>query len=113
MKRERSSRSTCNERARCDVATQLAAELFVRGQSSQSIEAVARVRSICDRLVKDYFLEVIDVHQRPERARERGVTVTPMLIRYRPEPILRTVGPLTDARIIEGLGLEPREESHG
>jgi circadian clock protein KaiB len=95
------------------VATAIAAELFVRGQSSQSVEAVARVRSICDRLAEGYFLEVIDVHQRPERARERGVTVTPTLIRYRPEPVLRTVGPLSDDRIIQGLGLGPPKETHG
>ncbi|MCW8195570.1 circadian clock protein KaiB [Proteobacteria bacterium 005FR1] len=81
-------------------------ELFVQGQSAYSAAALERVRRICEtELRRAYRLEVIDVHQNPERATLAGVIATPALVRSSPGPVLRTIGRLSDERVREGLGL--------
>ncbi len=83
-------------------------ELFVRGQSARSGAAVALVHRLCEaHLASRYRLEVVDVRQQPERTRAASIMATPALIRRSPEPVLRLTGQLTEARILEGLGIEP------
>lgn len=80
--------------------------LFVRGCSGHSAAAIQLVRRLCDeRLGTRCLLEVIDVTSDPERVREAGVMTAPALVRIKPEPRLRTSGPLTEARVLTGMGL--------
>lgn len=81
-------------------------ELFVQGQSPRSSAAVEVVRRICDEVLpQGYQLEVIDIHQQPDRTEEAGIIATPALVRRCPEPVLRTVGRLTEERVRRGLGV--------
>ncbi len=85
----------------------ITAALFIAGQSASSRAAVALVHDLCERLAPGaYRLEVVDVYQDPELARGEGVTVTPTLIRRRPEPSRRAVGALDAETIVRVLGLE-------
>lgn len=82
-------------------------ELFVQGQSAQSNAALEVVRRICDQELRcPYRLEVIDIHQQPERVQKAGIMATPALVRRRPEPVLTTVGRLNEERVRTGLGLD-------
>ena len=89
-------------------------ELFVQGQSAQSNAALEMVSHICEaRLQGRYQLEVVDIQQQPEKTRDAGVMVAPVLIRRSPEPVLRTVGSFTEARVLQGLGLTERSVESG
>lgn len=89
-----------------EAAEQVVLTLFVRGYSRRSAAAIQLVRRVCDeRLAGRFQLEVIDVADQPALVREAGITTAPALVRYQPEPMLRTVGPLTEPRILEGMGL--------
>lgn len=71
--------------------------LFVTGAGPRSARAVANVRAFCDReLPEDYALEVVDLYQSPERAREDSIVAAPTLLRYSPVPPRRLIGDMTD-----------------
>ncbi len=89
------------------VCEQIVVELFVLGQSAQSRDALEVVRRVCAaRLGSAWRLEVIDIQQQPERMRAAGIVATPTLVRRQPEPVLRTIGRLTEERVAAGLGLD-------
>ena len=84
-------------------------ELFVQGQSARSSAALEVVRRVCEeRLRGRYQLDVIDIQQQPDRISDAGIIAAPALVRRRPEPVLRTIGHLTEARVLNGLGLDGR-----
>lgn len=86
--------------------TEILLELYVQGQSARSRAALGIVRRVCEeRLGGDYRLDVVDIQQQPERTREADVVAAPTLIRRYPEPVLRTVGRLSEARVLQGIGL--------
>jgi circadian clock protein KaiB len=90
-----------------DPQRAIAIELYVQGQSAQSNAALAVVTRVCEaHLSGRYRLEVIDINQFPERTRAAGIAAAPALVRRRPEPIVRRVGRLSEARVRAALGLE-------
>jgi circadian clock protein KaiB len=82
--------------------------LYVAGASWRSARAIASLRRLVDgRLRGRVDLEVIDVYQQIERAREADVFGAPTLVRIEPRPARRVVGDLSDeARVLRALGLE-------
>jgi circadian clock protein KaiB len=67
--------------------------LFVAGATDRSRRAVAHVRKLCEAEFKDLFtLEVIDIYQQPELARQCQIIVTPTLIKEAPKPTRRVLG---------------------
>jgi circadian clock protein KaiB len=82
--------------------------LYVTGGSPRSAKAVANVRAICDEhLAGRYDLEVIDLYQHPELAREEQVMAAPTLVRELPEPIRRVVGDMSNEdRVLYSLNIE-------
>jgi circadian clock protein KaiB len=69
--------------------------LFVAGATARSRQAVLRVRQLCEAEMKDnYELEVIDVYQQPEAARDHQIVATPTLIKVFPRPVRRFIGKL-------------------
>ena len=82
--------------------------LYVTGSSPRSARAVSNVRAICDEhLSGRYELEVIDLYQRPELAREEQVMAAPTLVRELPEPIRRVVGDMSNEdRVLYSLNIE-------
>ncbi len=69
--------------------------LYVAGASSRSREALRRVHQQCEAELKDHYqLEVIDVYQQPDLARDNQIVATPTLIKAFPRPARRFIGNL-------------------
>lgn len=83
--------------------------LYVAGGTALSIQALVNLKALCaGRLKGRYTLEVIDVYQEPERARDEQVVAVPTLIKASPSPLRRLIGDLSDtARVLRGLNLPP------
>ncbi|RYD45521.1 MAG: thiol-disulfide isomerase, partial [Verrucomicrobiaceae bacterium] len=56
--------------------------LFVTGQTSKSMLAVATVRNLCEsHLAGRYELEVVDIYQSPERLADDQIVAAPTLFK--------------------------------
>jgi circadian clock protein KaiB len=87
--------------------------LYVAGNTPRSVQAIENIRSLCETTLQDrYSLEVIDIYQQPEIAREDQILAAPTLIKLLPLPLRRMIGDLsTRDRVLVGLNLEPIERS--
>ena len=71
--------------------------LYVAGATTRSRQALRRVYQLCEAELKDnYELEVIDVYQQPELARDNQIVATPTLVKEVPLPIRRFIGNLAN-----------------
>ena len=79
--------------------------LYVAGNSEKSARAILNLRRLCEEYLPGrYEMEVIDVLQQPDLAREQQVIATPTLIKVLPPPSRRVIGDLTHTeRILVGL----------
>jgi circadian clock protein KaiB len=69
--------------------------LYVAGATTRSRQALRRVYQLCEAELKDnYELEVIDVYQQPELARDNQIVATPTLVKEVPLPTRRFIGNL-------------------
>lgn len=86
--------------------------LYVSGSSSKSAVAIENIKRICEQHLKDrYDLEVIDIYQQPDLARDEQIVAVPTLIRWLPPPPRRLIGDLSNLRkVLSGLDLVMREE---
>jgi circadian clock protein KaiB len=82
-------------------------QLYVTGSTARSLGAIGAVRSICEQhLAGRYDLQVIDIYQQPQLARDGQIIAVPTLVRQEPKPLRRIVGDMSDrARVLAGLGL--------
>jgi circadian clock protein KaiB len=72
--------------------------LYVAGATARSRQALRHVYRLCEAELKDnYELEVIDVYQQPELARDNQIIATPTLIKKFPLPVRRFIGNLMNA----------------
>ena len=83
--------------------------LYVTGSTPRSARAIENMRRICEEhLAGRYDLEVVDIYQRPEAAREFQLVAAPTLVKLLPEPLRRIIGDLSDEnRVLHGLDLVP------
>ena len=84
--------------------------LYVAGETSRSLAALANLRRICDEHLKGRFrIQVIDLLKKPQLAKGDQILALPTLVRRLPEPIRKLVGDLSDTeRALVGLDLRPR-----
>lgn len=104
------SASSAFEAALADAAASpYVLRLYVAGGTPQSLRALINLKAVCAAYLKGrYQLEVIDVYQEPERARDEQILAVPTLIRASPGPLRRLIGDLSDtARVLRGLNLQP------
>jgi circadian clock protein KaiB len=82
-------------------------QLFITGMSPRSTEAVVSVKAILEDLLEgQYDLEIVDLYEQPERARESDVIASPTLIKQEPLPARRLVGSMAHrARVVMVLDL--------
>ncbi len=87
--------------------------LYIAGQSSRSLAALANLRTICEEHLEGrYRIEVIDLLKHPQLARGDQILALPTLVRRLPEPIRKLVGDLSDTeRALVGLDLRPARPS--
>jgi circadian clock protein KaiB len=84
--------------------------LFVSGSTSKSALAVANIKRICEQHLKNrYDLEVIDIYQQPNLARDEEIVAVPTLIKRFPSPLRRLIGDLSNVKaVLFGLDLGMR-----
>lgn len=73
--------------------------LYVAGNSPRSRRAIRNLLRICrDHLPERADVEVVDLHQQAQRAREAQILGAPTLVKELPPPRQRIVGDLSDER---------------
>jgi circadian clock protein KaiB len=82
--------------------------LYVAGTSSQSTRAIIQLKEFCETHLKGrYHLEVVDIYQQPELAKDEQIIAVPTLIRRLPLPLRRLIGDLSnEERVLVGLDLQ-------
>ena len=85
-------------------------KLYITGMTPISLSSIANAKRLCEEhLAGRYSLEVIDLYQQPERARDAQITAVPTLSRESPLPLRRVVGDLSDTQhVLLGLDLPRR-----
>jgi circadian clock protein KaiB len=83
--------------------------LYVAGQTTRSLAALANLKSICEEHLQGrYRIEVIDLLQHPQLARGDQIIAVPTLVRRLPPPLRKLVGDLSDTEnALVGLDLRP------
>ena len=81
--------------------------LYVSGSTAKSGLAIESIKRICERHLKNrYDLEVIDIYQQPNLAREGQIVAVPVLIKRFPSPPRRLIGDLSNPdKVLFGLDL--------
>jgi circadian clock protein KaiB len=85
--------------------------LYVSGSTLKSAQAVENIKRICEQHLKNrYDLEVIDIYQQPNLARDEQIVAVPTLIKRLPPPQRRLIGDLSNLkRVLFGLDLGMQE----
>ena len=85
--------------------------LYVSGSTLKSALAVENIKRICEQHLKNrYDLEVIDIYQQPNLARDEQIVAVPTLIKRLPHPMRRLIGDLSNLkRVLFGLDLGMQE----
>lgn len=85
--------------------------LYVAGQTPKSLAAFANLKRVCEERLKGrYAIEVVDLVQRPQLARDDQILAIPTLVRRLPEPIRKIIGDLSNTeRVLVGLDLQPQD----
>ena len=89
--------------------------LYVTGMTPRSMKAVENVRKICeDHLKGRYQLEIIDIYQQPDLAREGQIVAAPTLVKKLPPPLRRFIGDMSKTeKILIGLDLQSKNHPEG
>src|SRR5437879_4677045 len=71
--------------------------LYVAGQSPKSVTAFANLKKICEQyLAGKHRIEIIDLIECPQIAREDQILAIPTLVRRIPEPVKKIIGDLSN-----------------
>jgi circadian clock protein KaiB len=83
--------------------------LYVTGITPRSERAIRSVKEICEEHLKDrYELEIVDIYQQPNAAKEEQIVVAPTLIKKLPLPLRRLIGDMANKdKVLVGLDLRP------
>ena len=82
--------------------------LYVSGLTPRSTSAIENIRKICDEHLAGRFdLEVVDIFQQPDAARQEQIIAAPTLIKKLQLPLRKFIGDLSDTeRILVGLEIK-------
>lgn len=103
-KKERAGKA--GRAARSEQATYVL-RLYVTGSTPRAKSAVMKVKSFCEEHLKGHYrLDVIDIYQQPDYAREEQIIAAPTLVKKLPRPLRRLVGDFSSPeRVMVGLSL--------
>jgi circadian clock protein KaiB len=87
----------------------LVLRLYVAGQTPKSLRAIDNLQRICDaEFAGRYHIEIIDLVQHPQRARDDEIIAVPTLVRQLPRPLRKIIGDLSDtSKVLVGLQIAP------
>ena len=88
--------------------------LYVSGMTVRSRQAIDNIRNLCEEhLAGRYDLEIIDIYQQPELAKEGQILAAPTLVKTLPLPLRRVIGDMGDpGRIMVVLGIVPGSDGN-
>jgi circadian clock protein KaiB len=88
--------------------SQYVLRLYVSGSTSKSALAIANIKQICELHLKNrYDLEVIDIYQQPNLARDQQIVAVPTLVKLLPPPQRRLIGDLSNLeKVLSGLDVD-------
>lgn len=83
--------------------------LYVAGQTPKSITAFANLKKICEtHLAGEFQIEVVDLLQNPELAKNNDIFAIPTLVRQLPAPVKKLIGDLSNTeKVLVGLDIKP------
>ena len=86
--------------------------LYITGMTPRSAQAIRNIRKICEEHLKGrYELEVIDIGQQPELAKEGEIIAAPTLVKRLPLPLRKLIGTMSDTeRVLIGLNITHKKE---
>jgi len=89
-----------------------ALKLFIAGATPNSSRAITNIQKILSAYLSGrYTLNIIDVRQEPEVARQEQIIALPLLIIKEPLPERRLIGDMSNTKkVLEGLGITVSEE---
>ncbi|HEY4445712.1 MAG TPA: circadian clock KaiB family protein [Steroidobacteraceae bacterium] len=81
--------------------------LYVSGLSARSRQAIENIRRLCEEhLAGRYELQIIDIYQQPELAKDQQLIAAPTLVKKLPLPLRKVVGDMHDSsRLLIMLGI--------
>ncbi len=84
--------------------------LYVAGRSPKSLVAIVNLNHICQEyLAGRYKIEVVDLIENPQLARDEQVLAIPTLVRKLPSPMCKIIGDLSNTeRVLVGLDLRKK-----
>ena len=84
--------------------------LYIAGKTPRAIKAFENLRTICEEhLAGRYFIEIIDLLERPTLAKGDQIVAVPTLVRRLPEPVRKIIGDLSNTqRVLVGLDIRER-----
>jgi circadian clock protein KaiB len=99
--------TTARKKSREKAEWQL--RLYVAGQTTKSIAALAHLKQICEmHLAGRYEIEVIDLIKNPKLAANDQILAVPTLVRKLPPPLKKIIGDLSnEERVLVGLDIKP------
>jgi len=72
--------------------------LFIADKTPRSTLATFNVKKICEENLKGHYeLEVIDLYQQPQLAKNDDVLAIPCLLRITPSPMRKIIGDMSNA----------------
>lgn len=85
--------------------------LYIAGQSPNSLAALDNLKKMCaQRLDGKYRIEVIDLLQKPQLAKDDQIVAIPTLVRRLPAPVKKIIGNLSkNDSVLVGLDLKPMQ----
>jgi circadian clock protein KaiB len=85
--------------------------LYIAGQTSRSVAALANLKRICDEHMPGrYRVEIIDLVAEPQRAQRDQILAIPTLVRQLPAPARKIIGDLSQTdRVLLGLDMRPAQ----
>jgi circadian clock protein KaiB len=85
--------------------------LYVSGSTLKSALAIENIKRVCEQHLKNrYDLEVIDIYQQANLARDEQIVAAPTLIKRLPLPLRRLIGDLSnEKKVLAGLDVRMRQ----
>jgi len=101
--------TSSNELKATRETSQWVLRLYVAGQTRNSIKAFANLRRICEEHLEGrHRIELIDLLENPQLAKEHQILAAPTLVRRLPPPVKKIIGDLSKTeRVLAGLDLLP------
>lgn len=85
--------------------------LYVAGQTTNSLQAFANLKKICEEhLAGHYEIEIVDLLENPRLAEGDQILAVPTLVRRLPPPLKKIIGNLSNKeRVLVGLDIIGRK----